>query len=225
MNNRFVSLFVFVTAACGGGDGSGGGTVDVEDPSAFCRAAAETGCETMYTCLTEDERKVHGLPPTVGECERAYESRCEDAVDTCNTTSTAYASDAAGTCLDEMAAATCNDAAEPWLDAPSCTRLCAVTAGSFEIGWTFDPPTYSCSQLGVTTVAVYSVGAGGKTWVDVFDCYIGSGITDALPVGMYSLRMELYNASNQRVWSSPSLAGKLDDDRVDLGTITIPVGN
>src|SRR5688500_11327733 len=165
MNKRFVSLFVFVTAACGGGDGSRGGSVDVEDPSAFCRGAAGTWCETMYTCLTEDERKAKGLPPTAGECEREIESRCEDAVDTCNTSSTAYASDAAGACLDEMAGATCNDAAEPWLDAPSCSQLCAVTAGSFEIGGSLDPPTYTCSQLGVTTVAIYSVGAGGKTWV------------------------------------------------------------
>lgn len=225
MNNRFVSLLLFVVA-CGGGGGSGASShVDVENPSAFCRAVAETGCETMYSCLTDAEREAKGLPMTIGECERELESRCEDSVDRCNTSTTAYGSRAAGACLDEMTAATCNDAGEPWLDAPSCDALCVTTAGAFELGWAFDPPTYTCSQLGITTVAMYSVGGGGTTWVDTFDCYAGSGITDVLPVGTYAVRIELYDVNNNKLWGSSSVTGKLDDDRVDLGTVIIPVGN
>jgi hypothetical protein len=224
MNNRFVSLFVFLVA-CGGDGGGSTGLVDVEDPSSFCRAAAQVGCETMYGCLTDAERKAKGLPMTIAECEREIESGCEDAVDSCNSTTTGYASSAAGACLQEMDAATCNDAGEPWLDAPSCTKLCAVTAGAFSIKWAFDPPTWTCSQLGIESVAMYSVGAGGKTWVDTFDCYGGSGITDALPVGTYAVHIELFDASNQKRWVSSTMTGKLDDDLVALGTVIIPVAN
>ncbi|HEX5063630.1 MAG TPA: hypothetical protein VFV99_29835, partial [Kofleriaceae bacterium] len=194
MNNKLWILFLL--GACGGGDGAGGLAVDVENPSAFCRAVAETGCSTMYACLTDAERMAKHLPMTEAECERQLESGCEDAVDSCNDNTHGYASDAAGACINEMQAATCNDAGEPWLDAPSCSNICAVTKGSFEVQWAFSPSYHSCSELGVTTVSVYSIAAGGRTYVDTYDCYTGSGITDVLPVGTYSVHLELFNASN-----------------------------
>lgn len=224
MNQRVMSLFLLVASACGGGDGSAT-FVDVEDPSAFCRATAEISCTTMYECLTPAEREAKKLPATVAECERMLESRCEDGVDACNTATTAYASSAARDCLDEMLAATCNDASEPWLDARSCQGVCATTAGVFALRWAFSPSYYSCADIGVTTVAVVSREKSGQTYVDRFDCYVGSGITDVLPLGTYSVFVELYNASQQNVWTSTAAVVTLDDDRLDLGTLTIPVSN
>ncbi|HEY5948741.1 MAG TPA: hypothetical protein VIV40_24790, partial [Kofleriaceae bacterium] len=104
---------LFLLVACGG-DGSPSSLVDVEDPSAFCRAAAETGCTTMYDCLTPAERDAKHLPATEAECERKLESSCEAAIDNCADNTHAYAAAAAGKCIDEMTAATCNDAGEPW---------------------------------------------------------------------------------------------------------------
>jgi hypothetical protein len=222
MNNK---LWLLIALMGCGGDGSGSANVNVEDPSAFCRAVAETGCDTMYACLTPQERAAKNLPPTVAECERKLESGCENAVDACNDGEHGYASAAAGMCLDEMVAATCNDAGEPWLDAPSCAKICARTAGSFQIKWAFSPSWHSCSELAIQTVAVHSVGAGGKTYVDEYDCYAGSGITDALPIGTYSVHLELFNASHSKVWTGVAMPGQLDRELVDLGTVTIPVSS
>jgi hypothetical protein len=220
MNNK---LWLAVLLAACGGDGSGSIGVDVEDPSSFCRATAQIGCETMYACLTPQEREAKNLPATEAECQRDVESRCESAIDYCSDSTHGYASEAAGQCLREMDVATCNDAGEPWLDAPACENICATTAGSFRVRWAFNPPSYTCSQLGIETVAVYSVGAAGKTYVDTFYCYELSGITDVLPVGTYSVHLELFDASNVKRWSGPAVAGKLDREVVELGTITIPV--
>jgi hypothetical protein len=222
MNDK-LRVLLLVICACGGGGGTSSLDVNVEDPSAFCRAAAETGCTTMYECLTQAERDAKHLPATEAECERKLESSCEAAVDDCTDATHGYAAQAAGMCLDEMNAATCNDAGEPWLDASACANVCATTAGSFRIAWAFSPSWHSCSELGVSSVAVYSIDAANRTYVDVFDCYAASGMTDALPVGTYSVRIALYDASNKQLWSSAAIASKLDDDVVDLGTITIPV--
>jgi hypothetical protein len=219
--NKKLSMLVLV-AACGGG-GGGSGAVNVEDPSAFCRATAQIGCETMYACLTPQERDAKHLPATEAECQRDLESGCEDAVDNCSDSTHGYASAAAGDCLREMDAATCNDAGEPWLDAMSCANVCAPTAGSFKLRWAFNPPSYTCSQLNIQSVAVYSVASNGRNYVDLFDCFYGSGMTDVLPIGTYSVHVELFDPSNVKLWSGPAMAGKLDRELVDLGTVTIPV--
>jgi hypothetical protein len=215
-------LWMVMLAACGG-DGSGSRSVDAEDPAAFCRATAQIGCETMYACLTPQEREAKNLPATEAECQRDLESGCENAVDNCSDATHGYASAAAGDCLREMDVATCNDAGEPWLDAPSCANVCAPTAGSFKLRWGFNPPSYTCSQLNIQTVAVYSVGTNGRNYVDAFDCFYGSGMTDVLPIGTYSVHLELFDPSNVKLWSGPAMAGKLDRELVDLGTVTIPV--
>ena len=221
MNNKL--WFLILLVGCGG-DGGSAATVDPADPSEFCRATAQIGCEAMYACLTPEERMAKNLPATVGECERKLESGCEDAVARCNDGSHGYASEAAGACLREMDAATCNDAAEPWLDAPSCANICAPTAGVFRLQWAFNPPSYTCSQLNVQTVAVYATAAnGGRNFVDVFDCFAGSGITEKLPIGTYSVHLELFSPSNQKVWTGIAMSAKLDREVVDLGTVTIPV--
>jgi hypothetical protein len=220
MNNKL--WFLILLVGCGG-DGSSTFAVNVEDPSEFCRAAAQLQCQSMYDCLTPDERKQLNLPATVGECERKFESSCESAVDSCSDSTHGYASESAGACLHEMEAATCNDAAELWLDAPSCTKLCAPTAGKFTLKWAFNPPTYTCSQINAQSVAVYSRAVDGQTYVDVYDCFYGSGMTDALPIGTYSVHLELFSPSNQKLWTSAPLSAKLDRELVDLGTVTIPV--
>jgi hypothetical protein len=214
--------FLILWVGCGG-DGSSSIGVNVEDPMAFCRAVADMGCQAMYDCLTPDERAAKNLPATVGECERKLESGCEDAVESCNDGSHGYASAAADACLREMDAATCNDAAEPWLDAPSCTTICAPTAGRLHVKWGFNPPSYTCSALNVQTVAIYATGSDGRTYVDSFDCFALSGMTDTLPIGTYSVHLELFNYSNQKLWTSVAMNAKLDREVVDLGTVTIPV--
>lgn len=210
-----------LVAACGGGDG--GLSVNAEDPSEFCRATAQISCETMYACLTPAEREAKDLPPTEAECQRTIESRCEDAIDDCSDGAHGYASEPAGQCLREMDAATCNDAGEPWLDAPSCAAVCAPTAGSFKLKWAFNPPTYTCDQLGVSAVALYSVGKDGRNYVDTYNCYAGSGITDVLPVGAYNVHLEVFDYNNQKLWAGVAAPVTLDDELVDLGTLTIPV--
>ncbi|HEY5947886.1 MAG TPA: hypothetical protein VIV40_20440, partial [Kofleriaceae bacterium] len=122
----------------------------------------------------------------------------------------------------EMNAATCNDAGEPWLDAPSCDTVCARTAGSFQIKWAFSPSYHSCSELGIEYVSVYSIGAANRTYVDTFDCYAASGITDVLPLGTYAVHLELFDASNRKIWAGVSTTGKLDGELVELA-FTIPV--
>lgn len=222
MKTKLWSLVLL--AACGGdGGGPGGVTVDVENPSAFCRATAQIGCDTMYTCLTPAEREAKNLPDTQAECERALESGCEDAVDSCADSTHGYAAAIAGDCLREMDVASCNDAGEPWLDAPSCTQICQPTAGVFRVKWAFDPPSYTCSQLNIQTVAVYSVASDGRSYVDSFDCFSGSGITDVLPVGTYAVHVELFDYNNAKRWAGLAMSAKLDGEVVDLGTVTIPV--
>ena len=221
MNTKIWSLFLVVAACGGGGDGSFSGSVD--SPAEFCRGVAQTGCQAMYDCLTQAERDAKHLPPTEAECERALAASCNNVVDGCADSTHAYSADVAGQCIDDMQASTCIDASQPWLGAKSCDSVCALTQGKFEVAWTFSPSYHSCSDTGVTTVSVISVGPGGKTYVDSFDCFSASGITDVLPVGAYNVHVELYDSSNRKLWASPSVNGKLDDDLVDLGTITIPV--
>ena len=219
MNSKF--WFLVFLVGCGG-DGGSGLIVDAEDPAEFCRATAQIGCDSMYSCLTDAERAAKNLPPTQAECERRLESDCERAVDSCTDATHGYAAEIAGQCLREMDVATCNDAAEPWLDAPSCANICAPTAGALKVRWAFNPPTHTCSSLNIQTVAVYTV-AGGKSYTDLFDCYAASGITDVVPLGTYSVHLELFNYSNQKIWTGLAMAAKVDRELVDLGTITIPV--
>jgi hypothetical protein len=221
MNSKLWLLCL--VAACGG-DGGGDVVVDAEDPSAFCRATARITCEQAYACLTPAEREANDFPATEPECERVIESRCESAIDSCSRSSShGYASEAAGQCLREMDAATCNDAGEPWLDAPACDNICAPTAGAFKLKWAFNPPSYTCSQLNISTVAVYSVAKDGRNFVDTYDCYTGSGITDVLPVGSYAVHLELFDYNNQKLWAGSATSATLDRELVDLGTVTIPV--
>ena len=220
MNNKL--WFLVALVGCGG-DGSTSTAVNAEDPAEFCRATAQIGCESMYACLTPAELEAKNLPATEAECQRKLESGCEDVIDSCNDGAHGYAADVGGECLREMDASTCNDAAEPWLDAPSCAKICAPTAGKFAVKWAFNPPSYTCSQLNVQSVAMYSVGPDGRNYVDLFDCFYGSGMTETLPMGSYSVHLELFSPSNQKLWAGLAMNAKLDQERVELGTITIPV--
>lgn len=211
-----------LTAGCADDDGGSlGSKVDTTNVSAFCRATAQTGCSTMYACLTESERLAKKLPPTIPECERSLESKCEDIVDACDDGVYAYSPRVAADCLDEMQVATCSDAAEPWLDAPSCRSVCHRVVGALEVAWRFSP-AYKCSDLGIYYVDVVSFGGDG-TYTDRFDCTAMQGLTADMPYGTYAVRVELFDVSGTRKWASSPVSATLDDDLVDVGTITIPV--
>lgn len=218
------SLFAIclVVSACSDDDG-GSLDVDVESPSSFCRAAAATACSTMYACLTEAELRDKELPATVAECERQFESSCESSVDRCEDGAHEYASNKAGACLDQMEVAQCNDAAEPYLDAPACREVCRRTAGAFQVRWEFSPTYYSCSQLELAQASVVATAADGTVFEDRYYCDDHGGITANLPLGTYSVRLELYAIGGNRVWTSAAVSATLDDAIVDLGTVVVPV--
>lgn len=215
-------VFCLVVSACSDDD-SGSLAVDVANPSSFCRAAAVTACSTMYACLTDVELRDKELPATAAECERMFESNCESSVDRCEDGTHEYAASKAGACLDQMEVAQCNDAAEPYLDAPACREICRRTAGAFQLRWEFSPTYYSCSQLELAQASVVTTGADGTAYEDRFYCEDYGGITADLPLGTYSVRLELYGTSGNRVWTSSARSVTVDDAIVDLGTIVVPV--
>jgi hypothetical protein len=196
-------------------------TVDTTSTAEFCRAAATTGCTTMYTCLTDAERTMRKLPATEPECERKLKASCESALDMCPTSTHAYAPSTAQTCLDQMALATCSDAGQDWLDAKACADVCERTGGAFGISWRFEP-AYTCAQLMVASVRVVST-SGGQTFVDDFQCDASDGITAVVPVGDYAVHIELYDIHNAKVWSSAAANHSIDADVVDVGTVVVPV--
>ncbi|NVB84402.1 MAG: hypothetical protein HOV81_38865 [Kofleriaceae bacterium] len=227
MNNAswlgFLLASLTCTLAVGCADDDGGtSSVDTTNVSAFCRATARTGCSKMYACLTEAERAAKKLPATLAECERKLESGCEDIFDTCEDGTYAYSPLVASDCLDEMQVATCNDAGEAWLDAPSCSQVCHRVAGSLKIAWQFSP-VYACSALGIEYVDVVAFGSDGG-FTDRFYCFDGGGLTGEMPYGEYDVHIELFDTTGVKRWGSPVMRKTLDDDIVDVGTITIPVG-
>ncbi|MDQ3367588.1 MAG: hypothetical protein M3680_19375 [Myxococcota bacterium] len=217
-------LSLLMSVACSS-DGEGGSTDrgDTADPRVFCRSAAIESCATMYSCLTEAERRARNLPATQAECQRSAESACEFEVERCTDRTHGYSSSAAATCLDQMADAQCNDAGEPWLDAPACDQVCARTAGAFYLAWDFES-YYSCYDVRASTLSVIAIGAG-QQFVTSFQCRDGRGITDYLPVGTYRVRVELHDAGGTRLWSTERPMGHIDADVVDLGTLVIPVSS
>jgi hypothetical protein len=48
-------------------------------------------------------------------------------------------------------------------------------------------------------------------------------VTDVVPVGDYSVHIELYDINNTKRWSSPTMTHTIDDDVVQVGTIVVPV--
>lgn len=218
-----LTSLAFATAISGCADDGVplGSSVDTTNVSAFCRASAQTECNTMYACLTAAEREDMDLPMTVAECERERESHCENLVESCDDNIYAYSPNNAASCLDEMQVAACNDAAEPWLDAPSCKEVCHRIVGALAVAWQFSP-AYSCYDLGVYYVDVVSSGPKG-TFKDRFDCTAGGGTTADMPFGAYDVHIELFDASGVRRWMSSAVSAALDDGIVDVGTITVPV--
>lgn len=216
---KSISVVVLALAACADNPST---TVDTTNLAEFCRAAATTGCTTMYACLTDAERTSRHLPKTEPECERKLKASCETSFEACPDQTHEYASDAAATCLDQMSAATCSDAGQAWLDAPACSDVCRRTAGAFRVAWQFEP-AYACATLGIATVSVVTTG-GGHTHADQFRCADTSGVTAPLPLDKYTVYIELYDTQNVLRWSSTAKSRDIDADVVDLGTITIPVG-
>jgi hypothetical protein len=216
MNTKL--FLVIALAACSGDPSS---SVDTTDPAEFCRASATTGCTTMYACLTETERTQRHLPATEPECERKLKASCETALDACPSPTHVYAPETAQACLDQMAVATCSDAGQDWLDAKACTGVCERTGGSFGVSWRFDP-AYACSDVMVATVRV--VASGTTTYVDDFRCDALAGVTEVVPVGDYSVHIELYDATGAKLWTSPSSPHTIDDDVVGVA-IVVPVAS
>lgn len=221
MNKHNVLALVLLTAACGG-DSSLGQSVDPSSPADFCRAAAAEQCARMYGCLSPDEKQAIGLPETEDECVRQAESACEDGAADCGS-AYSFAPAAATACLDQMEQATCNDAAEPWLDAPACANLCERTSGSFELGWAFSG-SYGCHDFNAATVVVVAENASGR-YEDQFYCSDYHGITSDLPHGEYTVSLELLDSYDRTIYRGIGMRGRLSGARTDLGTITIPVGN
>jgi len=211
------ALLFLALAACGGAP-----SVDTSDPKAFCLATAQTGCSKMYACLTEDERMQRHLPATEPECERSLKAQCETDFTSCADATHVYAADAAATCLDQMSAATCDDAGQPWLDAAACSTVCERTGGAFEVEWEF-AGGYLCSDLNIASVTVVSVGAT-QTYADQFRCDAMAGVTEVVPVGDYQVHIELFDAGGAKKWWSDPIAHGADADVVDLGLVLVPVG-
>jgi hypothetical protein len=222
MNKQIAALVLsLVVGACGGSE-SLSETVDTSSPADFCRAAAAEQCARMYSCLTDSEKRALDLPDSEEECARDFESACEDGAADCGS-SYSFAPAAAAMCLDQMEAAVCNDAAELWLDAPACTNLCERTSGVFEIGWSFTG-NYICADVNAATVVVVTEGLAGKRFEDRFDCSDYHGVTRDIPHGEYTVHLELLDSYGRNVYTGFGTTGRLTGARVDLGTITIPVG-
>ena len=217
--NKTLLVSSLLLAACGNEPLSQ--TVDVTSPSEFCRAAAGEQCAKMYSCLTDSEKRALDLPDTEDECARDFESWCEDGPADCST-GFGFSGGAAAMCLDDMDRAVCNDAAEPWLDATTCENLCERNGGAFQVGWTFSGG-YDCYSTNVDAVVLVTEGVGGR-FEDRFSCNDYSGRSDALPFGEYNVHLELFDQYNRKIYSGIASKGRLDKAVVDLGTITIPVG-
>lgn len=221
MNKTIAATLLTLLTACSTNDSSSQQTSS-SDPRAFCRAAAEQTCRTMYRCLTDEEKRSLGLPDDETACAREYESACQDHVGDCDDDAHAFDQATAGACLDEMHSAACNDAAEPWLDAPSCDeQLCQRTAGAFRVTW--DLNGYYCEETNVHDVGLVVTGPGGHETTTKWACGEYSGVTDPLPLGAYTLRLEAYDGDGYGIWASDPVMGELDDAFVDMA-VSIPVG-
>lgn len=221
MNKKLsMSVFVVIAGACGSNEPLSQ-TVDTTSPSEFCRAAASEQCATMYSCLTDAEKRAIDLPDSEDECERMFESACEDGAADCGS-AFSFAPASAAACLDEMERAVCNDAAEPWLDAVACENLCERSAGAFDVGWTFSNG-YGCYDVSAEEVVLVAEGPGGR-FESRFVCSDYSGRSSTLPLGEYNIHLELFDQYKRKIYSGIGARGRLDKAVVDLGTITIPVG-
>ena len=220
MRSSIGSILVLFLWACGGD--ADPTEADTEQPSGFCRAAAELQCASMYECLTDAERFELDLPATEDECRRVFESTCEDGIDSCVDDWHRYSGSVASDCLGEMAIAACNDAAEPFLDGPSCRGVCEIAAGAFVVRWRFEPTYYSCASVNATTVRV-GTSNGSETVYDLFDCDDHVGSTPAFPLGDYQVRVELLGAAMVPLWASAPMTAHLDDVQLALPEVIVPV--
>jgi len=216
-----MSLLSMTVAACGGG--SLGDRTDTSDPSAFCRAAAEQACATMYACLSGEEMRALHLPDDEAACAREYESRCEDGIGDCDDDDHAFASADAAACLDEMEGAVCNDAAEPWLDAPSCqTNMCERVRGTFFVQWQLSD-YHQCEETSIGKVGLSIRDEAGIETEALFACDEYAGMTPPVRVTDYTVRFVVYDRTNRLVWASPEVEGTLDEPTVNLGYVEIPL--
>lgn len=77
-------------------------------------------------------------------------------------------------------------------------------------GWELqaDVPT-GCNEIGAVTARLIAINLTGETFVDLFDCEAGAGITDPLPVGKYAVRVELLDIGGALLAASSTRAVEL----------------
>ncbi|MFT3693924.1 MAG: hypothetical protein QM831_12335 [Kofleriaceae bacterium] len=102
-------------------------------------------------------------------------------------------------------------------------------AGYFQLAWQLQDaggPTTCAENPDITGVEAISteVGNPSNAASDIFHCGDHFGITDALPVGTYTISVDAFNSSMAAVGNADALTNKTINDHndiTDLGTVTI----
>jgi hypothetical protein len=95
-------------------------------------------------------------------------------------------------------------------------------AGAFRVEWQLvwvgGARQVACEEARVVTVVLEGAATGGGTFRDEFPCGAGSGVTEALPHGPYSVRLSLVDAAGLVLGSQQGMftAGA---GTFDLGTV------
>jgi hypothetical protein len=92
----------------------------------------------------------------------------------------------------------------------TATGCTSVGPGQFDVAWNLTP---GCGTLGVTA-EVTAQRAGGQTYIDLFDCSAGIGLTDPVPAGNYTVWVNILDASNNLVAQSFAVDVGLNDNQV-----------
>ena len=119
-------LLVLVGAgACGGDD-----EFSDSDAQALCRQVADTECEKLYECLSDEQLALFGLTGTVASCKTQL--REEYGCDAFTATkgnckgSEVFKKDKADACVRQTGEASCNQVTSGDEFAPACAEVCVV---------------------------------------------------------------------------------------------------
>jgi hypothetical protein len=110
----------------GSGDGADGGLASgepISDSQDFCDVMSQAVCGKLMTCYTAAERAANGMAKDMAECLEWEAGSCTP--DTVCEPGQTYDPEAAGDCVVEYDATSCDDLRQPEAEpGPACSAVC-----------------------------------------------------------------------------------------------------
>src|SRR5688572_20191356 len=95
--------------------------------------------------------------------------------------------------------------------------------GAFVARWNLLPDGTDCAAVGATTVSVLSTPVGSTVGIeDLFDCQDLSAQTAALPVDVYTVAVDILDATDQPLSAAPAILGN-QEIPADGAIVDLPV--